>query len=354
VYLAKFDAGESSRQLGICHQETHSLLRLEPLIYEHVTLVGEPQFEKFYRTFRKRRHSTTKNRAFFQRNVHTLFIGVEYPLVEKARKIVRELTGLRSLACWNRAWRNPALSVILDSAPEGVSKADFPYKHLQRISFSALLLVERGITFTHRAFRDLTHMDIYYRTGVNWESLRCLPNLTHLSLDMATYLPTPASGQLSIWFSRILDACPPTAKIVIFAVVDERNTDFDLLDSEGDYFLPGWPPGDFSTSVVDGEEWAPWLTSESGFSDNTDLDVLHPISRLALGLIDPRAVAGAVTEVPQSQLFRDLLLFFIYPNNMLDWDGRADQHRDCWTVAEDIVKKRQGLTYARLVNQLSS
>ncbi|KAF9447729.1 hypothetical protein P691DRAFT_95278 [Macrolepiota fuliginosa MF-IS2] len=335
-----------SRQ--VCHW-------LEPLVYEYITLSSERQLDKFYRTFRKRRHSPTKNITFFQRYVRTFFVCAGYPRAEKLIAIVKDLTGLRSLACWDPNWGGTVVSMVLYSSPATCEGADlFPYKLLRRISFSASLLAGLGITFTHRAFRDLTHMDIYFHPAADWESLKPLPNLTHLSLDLVTELPTPSSGELSYWFSRILDACAPTVKVVIFGVVNETNADFDLVDSEGDYLLPGWPPADPGSSALGTEGWAAWVTSESKCPSDVDLDVLHPIAQLAFGRFDPRAVPGSVTNsLPPNQLYRDLLVYFVWPDNGLDWDGTADWHRDSWTVAEDIIEKRKGLTYTKLVSQMS-
>lgn len=246
------------------------------------------------------------------------------------------------------------MDVVLNSVIQCEGEDYFPYKHLRRISFSATLLVERGITFTHRAFRDLTHMDIYFNPVADWESLQCLPNLTHLSIDMVTEWPTPSSNALSYWFSRVLDSCLPSVKVIIFGVVDDHNADFDLVDSEGNYLLPGWPPCDSNPSSLGTEGWTTWLTSESRCHDSVDLDILHPIAQLAFGKLDPRAVPGAVTDVlPPNQLFRDFLVYFVWPDNGLDWDGRAYWHCDCWSVAEDIIEKRRGLTYAKLVSRMS-
>ncbi len=242
------------------------------------------------------------------------------------------------------------MNVVLDSAIECGGLDLFPYTDLRRLSFSATLLVERGITFTHRAFRDITHMDIYFNPVANWESLQFIQNLTHLSIDMVTDLPQPISVELLFWFRRVLDACPPSVKIVIFGIVDDFNADFDLIDSDGDYLPPGWPPCDPGPEV---EGWTNWLLSETHCHDNVDFDILHPIAQLAFGKVDPRAVAAAVTDnLPPNQLFKNLLVYFVWPDNRLDWDWTVPNHRDCWAVAEDIVEKRKGLTYSKLVNQM--
>lgn len=273
---------------------------------------------------------------------------------EKLTAILQALTGLRSLACWDTTWGKRAMNIVLESAKTRKGEDAFPYTQLRRLSFSASLLTERRIDFTHRAFRDITHMDIYFDPAANWESLQSLTNLSHLSLDMVTDLPTPGSDELLYWFSRVLDACLSTVKVVIFGVVNDYNADFDLVDAEGDYLPPGWPPSDFSSSALETEGWAAWLTSESKCHDDVDLEILHPIAQLAFGKIDPRAVPGAVTdELPPNQLFRDLLVYFVWPDNRLDWDGSAYWHRDCWMVAEDIIEKRKGLTYAKLVSRMS-
>lgn len=334
--------------------------RLEPLVYKHVSLYSDDEFDRFYQTLCTRRQSSsTKDSSFLQSHARTLFLCPDFPGTEKLIDVVQHLTELRSLACWDgdvTQWGRTAMGVVLDSAKTHKGEDLFPYKHLRRISFCASLLAERGVAFTHRAFRDLTHMDILVHPTANWESLRSLHNLTHVSLDMATDLPCLSTKEIQYWFSRLLDACPSTVKVVILAIVEDCNADFDLRDSEGDYFFPGWPPPDPSLSAAESESWTtPWLTSKSTGHDDVDLETLHPIAQLAFGKIDPRAVPAAVTSnVPQGQIFRDLLIYFNWPDNRLDWDGTAHGHRDCWAVAEDIIERRMTLTWAELVGQVSS
>jgi hypothetical protein len=246
------------------------------------------------------------------------------------------------------------MSVVIDAVEAHDGEGDFPYTHLRRVSFCASLLVQRGITFTHRAFRDLTHMDILVDSAADWESLNSLDNLTHVSLDMVTDLPLLSTKEVQSWFSRFTTAFPSSLKVVILAVVQSCNTDFDLWDSEGDYLYPGWPPPEAKFATPECEsDFTPWLKSRSKNEVDVDLETLHPIAQLAFGKVDPRAVPAAVAcDLPPNQIFRDLLVYFNWPDNRLDWDGTAHWHRDCWSVAEDIIERRKTLTWAELAAQM--
>lgn len=332
------------------------LSRLEPLVYEHVSLYTDKDFDRFYRTLCERRSTTNAhNSTFLQRHVRTLFLCPDFPGAERLIDLVQHLTQLRSLACWDGdviQWGHTAMGAVLDTTVREGGEEDptipFPYPHLRRISFCASILSERNISFTHRAFRDLTHMDILVHPTVNWESLQSLDNLTHICLDMATDLPRLTTKEIQFWFNRLLGACPTNVKVVILAIIEDSNADFDLRDSEGDYFYPGWPPPPSSSSSPPNED-PPWLSSKSQDSKSIDLETLHPIAQLAFGIIDSRAVPAAVTSnVSEYQIFKDLIVYFNWPDNRLDWDGTAFDHRDCWLVAEDIIEKRKGLTWGEL------
>lgn len=144
----------------------------------------------------------------------------------------------------------------------------FPYKHLQRMT----ILIKRSISFAHRTFRNITHLDIYFEPTLDWESLQSMQNL--LSIDMITDVPGHIEmTELPYWFRHNLGASSSGVKTVIFGVVDDSNTDFDLVDSEGNYFPPGWPP-------CDAEGWIDWLVSDTRCYNNIDFGTLHPIAWL--------------------------------------------------------------------------
>jgi hypothetical protein len=248
------------------------------------------------------------------------------------------------------------MSVVLDTVEAHESESDLPYSRLRRVSFCASLLVQRRITFTHRAFRDLTHMDILVDAAAKLESLSSLDNLTHVSLDMVTDLPLLDAKEMRSWFSRLTTVFPPSLKVAILAVVQSCNTDFDLWDSEGDFLYPGWPPPEAKFAIPESEFYsALWLKSKSQYQVDIDIETLHPIAQPAFGQIDPRAVPAAVAcDLPVDQIYRDLLIYFNWPDNRLDWDGTAHWHRDCWSVAEDLIERRKPLTWAGLAAQTPS
>lgn len=327
---------------------------MEPIVYKHVALYTDHDFDRFYRTLCERRSTPNPHEStFLQRHVQTLFLCPDFPGTDRLIDLVQHLTQLRSLACWDGdviQWGRTAMGAVLDTTLNPHTQVDdmkipFPYPHLRRISFCASVLSERHISFTHRAFHNLTHMDILVHPTVDWETLRSLDNLTHVSLDMATDLPCLGTKEIQFWFTRLLSACPSTVKIIILAIVEDCNSDFDLRDSEGDYFYPGWPPPPpppSSSSSFQETFSSPWLSAKFTHSTTIDLITLHPIAQLSLGLIDPRAVPAAVTfNIPKYQLFKDLVVYFNWPDNRLDWDGSVGGHKDCWEVAEAIVDRRK-------------
>jgi hypothetical protein len=308
---------------------------------------------KFYQTLCRRRNSASAEDPFFiQRHVRTLFIISGCPEAQEIIEIIQHLTKLQSLACWDgdeTEWGRTGVRVLLDSVRNGGD--NFPFAHLRRISFSTSVLEERNVTFAHRAFRDLTHVDFVVHSTVEWSSLRSLQNLTHASFDLATDLPGLTTKEMQSWFSRLLAACPSTVKIIIFAIVEDYIADFDLRDFEGDYLYPGWPPPPSEHATTESECcMTPLRSCISESCSDIDLEILHPLARIALGILDPRVVPGTMTSnIDATQIYRNLLVYCNMSNYIKDWDGTVPRHRDCWTSAEDIISRRKVRTWAELV-----
>ncbi|EKM81746.1 hypothetical protein AGABI1DRAFT_105227 [Agaricus bisporus var. burnettii JB137-S8] len=302
---------------------------LEPLLYHHVSLHSDSALYKFYQTLRAKQNSAfAQDSSFLQRHVQTLFIVSGCPEAHEIVAIIQHLTKLRSLACWDgdgTEWGRTAVKLLLDAAQnEGV----FPYANLRRLSFSTSVLEERNVTFAHRTFRDLTHVDFVVRSTVDWESLRSLHNLTHASFDLVTELPNLTTKAIQCWFSRLIAACPLTVKVIILVIVEEYIGDFDLRDLDGDFLYPGWPPLHPDFAMTEDERCITPLSSRiSENCSDVGLTTLHPIARIALGIVDPRVVPGALTN----------------------WDGTVPRHRDCWMSAEDIIERRRIFTWSELV-----
>lgn len=347
-----------SYEFKSCPSSTDSLDRLEPLVYQHVSLYSDGDLYKFYQTLCGRRNSgSAQDSSFIKRHVQTLFIISGCPEAQEIIEIIQHLTNLRSLACWDgdeTEWGRTGVKVLLNSV---CNEDIFPYAQLRRITFSTSVLQECNVTLAHRAFRDLTHVDFVVHSTVEWGSLCSLHNLTHASFDLATDLPGLTTKEMQSWFSRLIAACPLTVRIIIFAIVEDYIADFDLRDFEGDYLYPGWPPPhpEFVTTTEDECCITPLLSCISENCSDIDLEILHPIARIALGIFDPRVVPGTITSgIDATQIYGNLLVYCNTSNYIKDWDGTVPKHRDCWTSAEDIISRRRILTWAELVARTTS
>jgi hypothetical protein len=211
-------------------------------------------------------------------------------------------------------------------------KDPFAYKDLRRLSISTFALRAFRIDLTHRMFRDLTHLDIYYYRLFDWSTITAMKNLTHLAVDLLTHVDLPFTA-VRHFIEELTQSCQslPRLKVIIFACISWWSRDFDLLDDEDEVVAPL----NFST-----EEWD---TSGPLISAMNDEHHLHYFTQLCLGMHDPRTVLGVVSDcLPSSHLMKDYMIDLTWPKNYNNWDFtvQGERHQECWDFAEDIVEKR--------------
>jgi hypothetical protein len=205
----------------------------------------------------------------------------------------------------------------------------FPFKELRRLSISGYAVREFRLDFTHRIFRDITHLDIYYCRKYDWSTLKAMKNLTHIALDFLTlvelsYIEMEQCMDETILYCQTL----PYLKVVIFACVNRRSRDFDVMDDTQS------PLNVLPEDWYNGSPLIPTLVDEHS---------LHYFTRLCLGMHDPRIVLGIVSECLQpSHLMMDNMVNFVWPRNSYDWDFTVstEEHRESWDVAEEIIERR--------------
>lgn len=221
---------------------------------------------------------------------------------------------------------SPQLKV--DSDPPN-SDDPFPFKELRRLSLSAHAVREFRLDFTHRIFRDITHLDIYYCRAYDWSTIKAMKNLTYVAFDFLTlvnlvYIEMETCMDETIRYCQTL----PYLKVIIFACVSWWTRDFDLMD---DAQMPlNVPPED-------------WHNGDPLISTMVDEHSLHYFTRLSLGMRDPRVVLGIVSDcLEPSHLMRDHMVNFIWPKNSYDWDFTVpkERHKESWEVAEEIIERR--------------
>lgn len=213
----------------------------------------------------------------------------------------------------------------------------YAHKHLRQLGLDSFLFFDHDLTFTHRIFRDLTHLilDFFY-IDLPWDTLRNLSSLTHLAFNC---IDDSEQVGLEYCVTLLLDACPANLLVLIVKCIHFGNEDFDLIDSEQDYIIPKLP---FETW----NRHHPMLD----YYSSTELDELHLIARMALGRVDPRLVVGCVTRLPENHLFQNEV---IQLSLIQDWDEGLSSGGGHWSIAESIIEKRRGRTDNPVVSWLS-
>lgn len=328
--------------------------RLDPLIYRNLSFSRGPSFTSFYwNIFRERGGPLSKDNAFYRKHVKGLFVPVHTDSSLMA-EMISKMTGLESLSLTERNSGENTLRLVLRTCSgtgfrkgmtrpreEGAEETS-PFVNLRRLSFSSFLLEDfvipkaKQAILTHPFFKDLTHIDIvHFSRFCNWEDLRHCQNLTHLCFnDMASSLRHPPSRVWGTWITRLLKACPPSVKVVIFACVDSYNCAFYELDGD-ELELDAWMLVEFS-EFMRGRSTSERLEHHFRY---------HTISRLMAGWIDPRAVAGRPTnhcDLPADYLFSDSI---VNTSRLNDTDQRTfmedEPVQDRWLMAEQLIRQRE-------------
>jgi hypothetical protein len=223
-----------------------------------------------------------------------------------------------------------------DPPPKAAQESQDPFffKDLRRFSTSVQALRELRLDFTHRLFRDLTHLDIYYWRAYDWSTIMALTNLTHITVNFMTIgvrNHNHSSAELEECIDDITQYCPslPFLKVMILACVNWWTNDFDLLDDS------------YSSLSV-----RPEAFSEGGplISTTVHERSLHYFTRLSLGMHDPRIVLGVVSQgLAPSHLLKDYMVDLTWPKQSFDWDFTVPRqlHQESWQVAEMIIEKRK-------------
>jgi hypothetical protein len=212
------------------------------------------------------------------------------------------------------------------------SRDPFLFKDLRRFSTSVQALRELRLDFTHRIFRDLTHLDIYYWRAYDWSTIMALTNLTHITVNFMTIgVRNHSFAEMEECIDGIIQYCQslPYLKIMILACVNWWTNDFDLLDDS------------YSSLSV-----CPEAFSQGGplISTTVHERSLHYFTRLSLGMHDPRIVLGVVSQgLAPNHLLKDYMVDLTWPKQSYDWDFTIPQqrHQESWQVAEKIIERRK-------------
>ncbi len=328
--------------------------RLDPLVYQNLSFYSALSFRSFYwKTFRAQGSPLPKDSAFYRQHVKGVYVHTyaDSPLLAA---MISEMTGIESLSLAERNAGEAALRRILRSCPGTDSwhdihpkrkrtKEAFPFTKLRRLSFSSLLLESFIIPkvkpiLTHPFFKDLTHIDVvHFSHFASWEDLCHCHSLTHLCFnDMASSLHHPSSRIWDSWITRLLEACPPSVKVVIFGCVDSYNCAFYELDGD-EQELDAW--------MVD--QLSELMRGRSRTKMPEYRFKYHAISRLTAGWMDPRAVAGCPAnhhDLPIDYPISKNIVNTSRSNDPDHWALMGDKTvQDCWSMAEELIRQREEL-----------
>lgn len=342
-YLGKSRVGEfylsQSVNMALRAEQFLSSLvsRVEPLLYRHVYICGLLRLGRFYRTFREwrmhgRNIDPSEGTQPSPLEVQTLTLGCygRSELTSTVHAMLCEMTNLYHLDFWSVGNYTPF--IFSPYRPWGTMSSNdaYPFESLRHLSLDSQCLGS-SITFKHRAFRDITHMDMYFNERTPWESLRHAQALTHLTLDMIYYRSPPFSTpELESWVTILVKACPPNVQMFVLGCIDKHNEDFDLVDFRR------------SDSGADDGRMPSSAVSRSKDYRRIRADNLHFLSRLALGKVDPRVVVGSATVLHKDHTFQNNVVYFTYREPPVgQWGSRCFGHvENCWYEAGRVIEGR--------------
>lgn len=218
---------------------------IEPRLYRNIVLKGGTNATLLADLITAR----TKPASFYETHVKTLCIFKRIRMVD-AITVINACRGITSLAIWI-----PIKVLINDLYVAGTQ--------LQRLSCHTKNLV--GVTpefpyFTGSLFRTITHLDIVMTDVPEWQNLRVLDNLTHLSFylmnmdtdevgtNLTCPIVLPSSLRLCIMF---MDADFLSALSETFLTIHDPRlvvaTEFDniKLDAQLKQHLLQWEDDDY-------------------------------------------------------------------------------------------------------------
>lgn len=263
---------------------------MERAIYREVFLVTAEMGALFHRTVQEieTSSSSTKPKGFLASRVKSLFVKweVEATLVAP---ILEGCTGVTVLALYiPDTHANPQLWVVTTSDKLTPTSLAIP----------GSALPEANRDFLQPIFRNLTHLELLWEDeeelDVEWETLRSLEHLTHLSVDMQ--FDSEDDTVLDI-VEDLLGICPESVRVFIFWVVFSAYFEPDSKHFEG-------------------------------------------IMALHRGEIDKRVVVGHSTPGPDLTEARSGIMFMTYADIMAGWGRPSKARETIWSRAEDRIERR--------------
>jgi hypothetical protein len=316
-------------------------VRVEPLLYQHLRFSDTRRAGKLFRTYRdwkKRQHNHNHSveRGYLSlRNAKSVILYVHPPSI---MPMFSEMTALERVEFWHLGVpfifnlyprsSKPSATSTTSEVPEDT----YRYKSIRHLSLLGAYLYT-SVTFRHRAFRDITHLDIYFQEDMAWGTLYHLRSLTHLALDMVecSFLPQLPPQNFESCVSRIVTVCPLTVQALIICCIDEHNENLDLLDFIRSGSEPDATDGGGTTRIPSS------VASNPKDMQQIPLHHLQFLSRLALGKVDPRIVVGSAVELHNNHTFRNDVVYINYRHPVHRSSGHDGMR---WDEAEQIIKRR--------------
>jgi hypothetical protein len=269
-------------------------IRVERVIYREVFLVTTEKGALFYRTLQgiEASSSSTKPKGFLASRVKSLFVKweVEATLVAP---ILETCTGVTTIALYiPDTHANPQLWNVTTSDKLTPTSLAIP----------GSALPEANRDFLQPIFRNLTRLELLWEDeedlDVEWETLRSLEHLTHLSVDMQ--FDSEDDTVLDI-VEDLLGFCPESVRVFIFWVVFIAYFDPDNKHFEG-------------------------------------------IMALHQGEVDPRVVVGHSTPdlnvMEARSAIGDRSMFMSYADIIAGWGRPSKARETIWSRAEDRIERR--------------
>jgi hypothetical protein len=211
------------------------------------------------------------------------------------------------------------------SAVKSSNDDPYTYQSLRKMGIGLSILSHRNLTFTHRIFRDITHLNFeWFMPNLPWTTFAGLSALTHLNFDAVACLESSLGLERSV--SLILDNSPPSLHVLIFPCIGPRYSKRDLR-MDPIYNLLIFPELPFEMW----DSYSPGVGQHSSIAPQE----LHLMWRILLGHWDTRIVVRSRLYLPHDHILKDEIITPVHTFTALI------PTKTHWSIAEQIIETRR-------------
>ncbi|KAJ2912132.1 hypothetical protein MD484_g8280, partial [Candolleomyces efflorescens] len=241
-FAAELDE-QSGRACALVSRKVNTWI--DPILYRKIVIKSVKQLRNLLSVVQNiDRGKSTKRPDFLSTHVKTIIVDYGRLTGKDVLPILKPCRSIEVLALWHGLTPEGRLSKhIMDF----MASPDYSPR---RISIINTMFPRDDLHFSYPIFRNATHVELQWEeTGPNsrtidvgWDTLRCLPRLTHLSVNV-----TFRSERRDQWIREIVQFLPLSLRVFVVWIYDPRlfyrkNPDFEGLKAIQD--------GDIDSRIV--------------------------------------------------------------------------------------------------------